>query len=453
METIYTLLASLAGFLILIGILVTVHEFGHYYVAKRLGFKVLTFSIGFGKSLWQYRGKEGINYRIGLLPLGGYVEVLDERVHEVKEEDRHREFNAQPLWKRFAMVAAGPAANILLAILLYWGIYMAGVSALQPFLGAPEEKTPFAEAGIERGDRLLTIDNTPVYSIHDAVEKLIDHLGDGKAQLLVERNGKERELTLDLGAPLQINAEEDFLGELGFSLYMPKLEPRIDQLVEGALAERLGLKPEDLILKLGAVEIEEQREIAPALAQLREEGKESITLEVLRKDEVITLVAPYHGEEQLGVIIAANEQFIEELNALYTLQKYPPWESFKFSLSKTYDGSLMVWRFIYRMIKQEIHINTMAGPVTIANVAGSQLRSGWIDFIELLALFSINIGMLNLLPIPVLDGGRLVGFMIEAVVGRDRIPESLGRMTLSFGLFLLFLFMVTVLYIDLTRWF
>lgn len=451
---------STFGFLLLMGVLVTIHEFGHFYMARRLGFKVLTFSIGFGKSLWRRKGKDGVEYRIGLIPLGGYVAMLDDRVHKVRPEEQHLAFNSKPIWKRAAVIAAGPLINLVFAVIVLTGLYLYGLPAFKAKIDTPPANTAMATAGFERGDLILSVDGRSVRTYEEAIYRLIEYLDDGVAEVGLERNGEQLTHTIDIGEPLKLNANQYFDEKLGLRLYMPELPAVVGVLVPGGAGEEAGLMLGDQIIELAGLKVRNWNELLRALQTLGAEDAEALDLDirVVREEKEVEL--PLHlardaaGDFKLGVGISEIPASVEEeIRALQTLQKFGPIKALQMATLETYNNSLMIFKFIGRMIKGQVHLNTMAGPVSIADIAGKTLDAGWVYFIKLLALFSVNLGVLNLLPIPVLDGGRLVGLLIEKVVGKDRIPEKLSIMTLQIGALLLFLFMAVVIFYDVTKWF
>ncbi len=457
MEWIVGIFYSLFGFLLLMGVLVTIHEFGHYYVARKLGFKVLTFSIGFGKTIWQRHGADGVNYRIGMIPLGGYVEMLDERLHQVNSEEMGQTFNAQPLWKRAAVVIAGPGANLLLAFLLLWGLYMTGIPSYKAYIDQPDVGTPFATAGLEAGDLITSVDGSTIVTIGDLGEKLIEHLGDGRAEIEYLRNGSYNVGVIELEGPLRLEAKTDLNAELGFRLYLPKIPPLVGAVIPNGVADRAGVKAGDMMHSLGGVPITEWNDIPRTLNQLiaaeEFEGVLSVERNGVLYESPYRLEADDEGRYLLGIQSEITDELRQEMQSLLVDQKYNPLAALRLAAEKTYEGSLFLFKIIYRMIKGEVHLNMMAGPLTIADIAGKSIKMGVVQFIHLLALLSINIGMINLLPLPILDGGRLVGFAIEGLVGRDRIPKRLAEMTMQLGFFFIIGFMLLVLYFDVTRWF
>lgn len=440
---------SIGGFIILMGILVTIHEYGHFWVARKLGFAVTKFGIGFGKNIWSRQGKDGIEYAIGILPLGGYVLFVDD------EKDHEGPLNGMPfkagkIWQKTAVVAAGPLANILLAIVLLWGLFMYGVPAYKPYIEVTEQNAPFAEAGLKSGDLIVSVDGSQVNSFEMMMQKMIEHLDDGQAEIIYERDGRTRQAVLDIGGALQLDAKTNLYQELGVGLYLPPLPPIIGTIVDNSGAANSGLAVGDLITSVAGQPVQEWRDLLKVVSTLK--TGEAINIEVLRNHQVqtfsMTPLADESGQLKLG--IAVNSDVYKNL---VTKERLGPIDAFGAAITKTVDDGAMIFKFIGRMIKGDFHINTMAGPVSIANIAGQALASGLVFFIQLTALFSINIGLLNLLPIPILDGGRLVGFGIEKLMGKHQFPDSVKMNVLHIGAAMVFIFMAIVIGYDVIRWF
>lgn len=440
---------SIGGFIILMGLLVTIHEYGHFWVARKLGFAVTKFSIGFGKNIWSRQGKDGIEYAIGMIPLGGYVAFVDDE-KDYSGPLNGMSFKQGQIWQKTAVVAAGPLANILLAIVLLWGLFMYGVPAYKPYIEVAEQNTPFAEAGLKSGDLIVSVDGSKVNSFEMMMQKMIEHLDDGQAEIIYERNSKTRQTILDIGGALQLDAKTNLYKELGVSLYLPPLPPVIDVIVANGGAANSGLAVGDLITSIAGTPVDEWRDLLKVVSSLK--AGEAINVEVLRNHQVQTFImTPLTDESgQLKLGIAVNSEIYKNL---VTKERLGPIDAFGAAITKTVDDGAMIFKFIGRMIKGDFHINTMAGPVSIANIAGQALASGLIFFVQLAALFSINIGLLNLLPIPVLDGGRLVGFGIEKIMGKHQFPDSIKIKVLQIGAAMMFIFMAIVIGYDVVRWF
>lgn len=441
---------SIGGFIILMGILVTIHEYGHFYVARKLGFAVTKFSVGFGKNIWSRKGKDGIEYAVGMIPLGGYVAFVDD------SEEYNGPLNGMPfkegkIWQKTAVVAAGPLANILLAILLLWGLFMYGVPAYKPYVEVTEQSSPFAEAGIKSGDLILSVDGDKVHSFELMMQKMIEYLDDGQAEIVYDRDGSTRQTLLDIGGALQLDAKTNLYKELGVSLYVPPIDPVIGVLVEKGAAFNSGLAVDDLIIAVAGQPIEDWRELLEMTATLK--ANEPVDVEVVRNSQQMIFTITPQVDEDGRVRFGIGAQNTDVYQKMITKERLGPIDAFGEAIVKTVNDGAMIFKFIGRMIKGDYHINTMAGPVSIANIAGQALASGLVFFVQLTALFSINIGLLNLLPIPVLDGGRLVGFGIEKLMGKHQFSDSIKTKVLQLGAAVMFVFMAIVIGYDVVRWF
>lgn len=451
---------SVFGFLILMGVLVTLHEFGHFYAAKKLGFKVLTFSIGFGKRVWSRTGKDGVEYRIGLIPLGGYVGFLDDRAHDVKAEELDQTFNAKPVWKRAVVIAAGPIVNLVFAVILLFGLYLYGMPAFKAKIDTPLPNSALSISGFERGDEIVSIEGRQIRTFDDMVMGFVEHLNDGVATIEVMRNGRVTQLEINMDEPLRLNANDRIDKKLGISLYMPLIPAKVAQLTENGVAITAGVQKGDIITRINERDINSWPDLLYVMSELDLQDKDALDLEIFvdRAGETILLPAVTtrgeNGRFLLGLGVGQlTPEIEEEIESMKTLQKYPLFEAMRYAVLDAYQNSLLIFKFIGRMVTGEVHPNMMAGPVTIADAAGKKLDAGWVYFIQLMALFSVNLGILNLLPIPVLDGGRLVGLGIEATVGKNKIPASLSMRIMQIGGLFLFMFMAFVIFYDIMKWF
>lgn len=451
---------SAFGFLILMGVLVTIHEFGHFYAGKKLGFKILTFSIGFGKKLWSRVGKDGVEYRIGLIPLGGYVGFLDERAHDVPPSELSQTFNAKPIWKRAVVIAAGPLVNLVFAIILLFGLYLYGMPAFKAKVDTPLPHSVMEKAGFQRGDEVIAVEGRSIRTYDDMMMAFIEHLNDGRATVDVNREGRVHTLDVEMESPLRLNANQKLEQVLGLSLYLPMIPATIEMVADDSVAKSVGIVKGDEIVAVNGQSISNRYEFLSLMSSYEQQKIDLLPLQITinRQGQLLDISLTINrGDNQrflLGVMLGAlTPEIAAEFEAMKTLQKYPILDAFSYALTDTYHNGLLIFKFIGRIITGEVHLNMMAGPVTIADAAGKTLKAGWVYFIQLMALFSVNLGILNLLPIPVLDGGRLVGLGIEAVAGRDRIPAKFSMMVMQLGALFLFIFMAFVILYDITKWF
>ncbi len=454
------LVQSLLGFLLAMGILVAVHEYGHFYVARRLGVKVLVFSLGFGRLLWRHIGKDGVEYRLSLIPLGGYVRMLDEREGEVAEAERRFAFNNQALWKRAAIVAAGPFYNFVLGFLFFYVVLLFGYQDLRPEV-APTANSPLAIAGLQKGDLITSIDQKPVLTMTQATTAFVEALGDGEAEIVVERKGQPLRYHLQLGQPLEISGQTDLYGLLGLYLNIPSLPAVIGGVVPDGPADLAGLKPNDKIIEINGQLIDGWRELYNTTRALVADQPVEVRVRRSQGETVTLSVTPTYSKTQNAVIMGIeaqqDEQFIADSQAAFErltlIEHYNPLQAIGVAAYKVYDNSLLIFRMIGRLFTGQVKLSAMGGPITIADVSGKVLASGFVNFMYWLGILSVNLAVMNLLPVPVLDGGRLVGYAIEAIVGKGRIPAVLSTLTLQLGLVFILFFMSIVIFYEILRQF
>jgi len=450
------LLIALPAFLLTIGILVTVHEFGHFWVARKLGIKVLRFSVGFGKPLWTYVSpKDQTEYVIAALPLGGYVKMLDEREGEVPPEELHLAFNRQTVWKRLAVVAAGPIANFLLAILIYWVVFgVTGNPAMYPLV-KPLPNTPAALAGFRPGDKIIQINGQPVSTFEESAMTLVESfLQDKTLQVQVEtQGGGAAERRLDLTEVALFKEENDVLSKVGLEPWAPKLDLMLGQIVPGSPAEKAGLQPKDKVL---AVDGNKPESADAFVKYIQQHADKPITLQIERAsgltDITVTPALKEKDGKQVGQVGAGVGEVVppEVIATLQFKQRLGPIDSFTKSVQKTWQMSVVTLKLMGRMLTGEVSLKNISGPVTIAKYSGETASAGLPYYLGFLAVVSISLGILNFMPIPMLDGGHLLYYVIEIVKGSPVSPrfEEYG---LRFGMAVVGCIMVLALYNDIMR--
>lgn len=451
------ILLSIAAFIVAIGVLVTVHEYGHYRVARWCGVRVLRFSVGFGRPLWKRTyGADRTEWVIAAIPLGGYVKMLDEREGEVDAAEAHRAFNRQSVGRRAAIVAAGPAVNIALAAVAYSVMFMIGVQGAVPRLGEIAEGSPAAEAGFERGDLILAVDGIDAPSWSEARLTLLDRGLDGdrdRIPLTVRTaDGYETERRLDISGVSLREDGVDPIRTLGFQPWLPDMPPRITSVMEDSAAAEAGLKAGDVVVRAGDTRI---RAWSDWVAHVQARPGEAIPLVIERDGERIDLeVTPSAVEAdggRVGQIGARGPQLSEEQREqMYTTVRYGPIDSVIQGTVKTWDMSTLTVRVLTGLVTGSAALSNISGPVSIAQYAGQSAQVGLATFLGFLALISVSIGLLNLLPIPVLDGGHLLYYAVEAVKGSP-VSERVQVMGQQLGLVLLFALMTLALYNDFVR--
>ncbi|WP_116812927.1 RIP metalloprotease RseP [Steroidobacter cummioxidans] len=453
-------LISAVGFLIAIGILVSVHEFGHYWVARRLGIKVLRFSIGFGKPLWRHvgRDRDQVEYVIAAIPLGGYVRLLDEREGDVPEQDVQRAFTRQPVWKRIAVLLAGPVFNLIFAVFLYWILFTAGVPAPRSIVGEVTPNSIAAQAGLRYEDHIIAVDGRPTDTWEQATLGIIDDLtDDGRIHLRVRGvDGSERDLTLDAGnRSRELTQPDALMPGLGFDIWQPKVPAVVASVIDDSAAARVGLQTGDEILKVDEQPI---GDFSQLVALVKPNPGRDVTLEIRRDGQTLsvplTIGESTAGGKSIGLIGVVPENKPMKTGRTYedmvALQKYGVFAAVGQAATKTWDTSVFTLRIVGRIVTGNVSMKAISGPISIAETAGFAIRQGWRFFFGILALISISLGVLNLLPIPILDGGQIVYQLAELVKGRP-VSERALQLGHSIGIVMLILMMTLAFYNDIVR--
>lgn len=450
MDMLYTISITLAT----LAVLVAVHEFGHFWVARRCGVKVLRFSIGFGTRLLRWTDRQGTEYSLSAIPLGGYVKMLDEREGEVAPEELERAFNRKPVGQRIAIVSAGPLANFLLAIVAYWALFMAGESGYAPVIGEVEAGSIADVAGLEAGQEIVAVDGRETPTWQALSFRLLDRIGDtGTIEFAVRYPDStmvyESQGTLDRW--LAGDEQPDLFGGLGLAMYTPAVPPVVGQVVEGGAADRIGMQPGDLVISADGVEMSLWMDWVD---YVRERPGQAIELRFQRAGELLSAqIVPEPIEDESGATIGRVGVAVE-------LPEMPPELLRRFdrgpvqalgaSLERTGELVAFTLSSIKKMLVGLISPKNLSGPITIAKVATASAKSGLEAYISFLALLSVSLGVLNLLPIPVLDGGHLLFYFAELLAGRP-VPEKIQALGYQVGLFLVLGIMILALYNDFSR--
>lgn len=451
-----TFLTSLLAFAVAIGILVTVHEYGHFLAARLMGVKVLRFSVGFGRPLWKrYFGPDRSEFVIAALPLGGYVKMLDEREGPVADAELSRAFNRKGLGARTFVVAAGPLANFLLAIVLYSAMFMIGVGGIRPVIGEVSPESPAAEAGLERGQEIVRVDGRPVVDWEQANLRLLDHAVRGQTVTVVVQgeDGRERERTLDLRDRQTLLGEGQFLAKLGLQPYRPALEPLIGTVEPRSAADAAGLQPGDRVVAAAGNEVADWNHWVEIV---RSHPGEALAVTVERAGRTrelrMTPEAVERDGETMGRIGAGVETNQPAARKLAVVIRQGPLSAAVSGLERTWNVSTLTVGILWRMLTGEASVKNISGPVTIAEFAGVSALIGISTFLGFLGLVSVSLGIVNLLPIPMLDGGHLLFYAVEAAKGSP-VSERTQMIGQQIGLLAIAGLMTLALYNDLTRLF
>lgn len=451
-----TILSYLLAFLVAIGVLVAVHEFGHFWMARRLGIRVLRFSIGFGKVLWSRKGADGTQYAFSAIPLGGYVKLLDEREGPVEAAQLSAAYSRKPPWQRILVLLAGPFANFLFAVLAYWVLFVAGVPALKPVIGEVTPDSIAAHAGLHVGDQIVGVGDEEVTSREGAVLEILDRVMSGDpVRVAVRAAGAGRAVTLDVSADRRRALTEPgaLLPGLGFDFWYPTIPAVVGKVMPDSPAARAGLKVGDGIVAVDG------RPVAdfPALVQrVQPSPGKSLTFSIERRGARMDVPIEVEGQREggrlvgrIGVQPAAGSPVPDDMR---TREHYGPVDAAGRAVVKTWSMSTLTVRMIWNVITGDVSVKNLSGPINIAEYAGFSARQGILSFLSFLAVVSVSLFVLNLLPIPILDGGQIVYQLVELVKGRP-LSERAQAVGQQIGILLLLVLMSFAFYNDLSRLF
>jgi regulator of sigma E protease len=451
------ILGPIFWLIVALGLLVTFHEFGHYWVARRCGVRVLRFSVGFGNALWSRTARDGTEYRLAAIPLGGYVKMLDEREGPVPVEQKDQTFNRKPVGQRIAIVAAGPIFNLIFALAAFWLMYVVGIPETRPVLDAPEGMA--AEAGLRENDLIIEVDGRPVETWTHTLLRLIPPALDRRPiQITAESlDGSLRSVTLPLNRLGADFNEEDTLEFLGLNPWRLDLPPVIGEVSSGSAAERAGLNAGDRLLAINDQSVEGWRDISRLIPDqaIAEDGSiRPLTLRLARdgRDWTVELLpAMNEGRPIVGIVgPAADEATRQRYARSFTVLQYGPLEAIGQSLQETVDLTAATLGILGRMLTGKASLNNLSGPITIAQMADSSARLGFSRFLFFLGLISLSLAIINLLPIPMLDGGHLLFYFIEILKGSP-VSEHAQAVGQYVGLALVVGLMSLAIFNDILR--
>lgn len=449
-----TLITTLLAFIVALGSLVTLHELGHYLVARLCGVKVLRFSVGMGKVVYSRKfGRDQTEWAISALPLGGYVKMLDSRDPDtgvLTQDEMAREFTRQSVWRRMAIIAAGPLANFLVAIVLYAGLFMHGIEEPSSKIGVVAGQSTAYLAGLRTGDTVHSVNGSDVASWSELRWELMQAALDKQAARIEVRRPDRgvQEATIAAASLAELDLEGDVLGKLGLVLARPA--PVLGKIMPGGAAERAGLQPGDLILAIDDKPMTDGIAVIETL--MASPGK---TLQVLlrRHGQDLSVPVTPEGEAGKGSQAAVTVGKIKAEIALtpdMIVVASGPFQAVGKGAVKVWDTSIMSLKMLGKMFTGEVSLKNVTGPITIADYAGQTARIGLVSYLSFIAFISISLGVMNLLPIPVLDGGHLLYYSLEVLTGRP-LPERVGEIAQRLGFGLLLTLMVLAVFNDVLR--
>lgn len=447
-----SILWNLAAFIIALGVLITVHEFGHFWVARRCGVRVERFSIGFGKALWRRTDKSGTEYVIALIPLGGYVKMLDERAEPVAPELRHYAFNNKTVGQRAAIIAAGPIANFLFAIFAYWLVFIIGVPGVRPVVGEITPNSIAAQAQIQPGTELKAVDGieTPDW---DAVRlQLVSKIGDEHTILSVAQFGsnQRQDKTLDLRHWAFEPDKEDPVSSLGMRPRGPQIEPVLSEVQVNSAASKAGLQAGDRIVKVNGQSLTQWMTF---VTLVRDNPDKPLALDIERQGSSLSLTLTPDSKQVNGKaegFAGVVPKVIPLPDEYKTVRQYGPFSAILEASNKTWQLMKLTVSMLGKLITGDVKLNNLSGPISIAQGAGMSAEFGIIYYLMFLALISVNLGIINLFPLPVLDGGHLLFLAIEKLKGGP-VSERVQDFSYRIGSILLVLLMGLALFNDFSR--
>lgn len=443
---------NIGAFIVALGLLVAVHEFGHFWVARRCGVKVERFSIGFGKAIWRRLGKDGTEYVLALIPLGGYVKMLDGRVDELKPGEEAQAFNHKSVWARMAIVAAGPMANFVFALFAFWLMFMIGVPSVKPVVGEVRPASIVAEAGILPGMEIVGVGGEETGDWESVTYALISHLGDDSVQLKLKAANTSYAVdkTLQLAGWKFDPDKESPIGSLGIVPLGGKVLPVVEAVVPSSASEKAGLQIGD---RIKGVDGEAITEWAQFVERVQQSPAQPLQVTVERGGSEMILILTPDGKKvkgQLVGFVGLSPQLVPLPDEYRTLLQYGPLQALWHGVQKTWSLITLTFDMIGKLIGGIVSLDNLSGPISIAKGAGSSADYGLVYFLGFLALISVNLGIINLFPLPVLDGGHLVYFLIEAITGKP-VSEKIQEVGFRIGAAILMLLMGIALFNDFAR--
>ncbi|MGJ8693302.1 MAG: sigma E protease regulator RseP [Thalassotalea sp.] len=444
---------NISAFIVAIGVLVTFHEYGHFWVARKCGVKVERFSIGFGKPLWKKKDRFGTEFVLAAIPLGGYVKMLDERVDEVAPEDKDKTFNSKSVYQRIAIIAAGPMANFLLAFVAFYFAFLIGSPAVKPVIGKIIPASIAEQAQLPSGHQIIEVAGRTVFTWQDVNLALVTQIGNAQVNVKTKSfdSQYQHKSTLDLSAWQYQPEDGSALTSLGITPFYPKGTCRISAVSPNSAADLAGMMPDDIIHSLNG---ERQNQYCEDFTkQIQSLPEQNVVLLVERngaeKELMVKLDVSERNGQKIGLLGVGIAREAWPENHRFEL-KYGFFESIEKSLNKTWNVTVSSFEMIGKLITGNISAKNLSGPIGIAQGAGNSAGVGFVYFLGFIAFFSINLGLFNLLPLPVLDGGHLLYYLIELLTGKP-VPEKFQEIGFKFGAIALLSLMAFAILNDISR--
>lgn len=444
---------NLLSFIVALGVLITVHEFGHFWVARKNGVLVKRFSIGFGKALLSWRDKQGTEFVIAAIPLGGYVRMLDERVDPVLPQFKDLAFNHKTVWQRMAIIAAGPAANFIFAVFALWLMYMLGVQTMRPVVASVAPQSIAAQAGITPQQQIISVNQHNATDASSVNLLLVEQIGSNSITLGLQDvvTQQQRSVTLNT-TDWQFDPEkQSVFDSLGLNLARPQALTEIAQVAPDSAAERAGLQVNDKIIRIDGTDITQWTQLQALISNAAEQ---QLSVEVERSGAVLsinvtpTLLVTADGFSQ-GVLGITPKVSDWPEGVLYTRQ-YGVIDAFGAGAAHTWQFIRLSVSMIGKLLTGDVSVKHLSGPISIAQGAGTTASLGLVAFLSFLALISVNLGVINLLPLPVLDGGHLMYMLVELIRGKP-VSEKTQETGFRFGALILLMLMGIALLNDISR--
>jgi regulator of sigma E protease len=450
---VFDLIWNIVFFIIGLSILIAFHEYGHFWTARKFGVIVQVFKIGFGQSIWKKVGRDGVSYEIGSIPLGGYVKMLDSRNEEVSVEQQPYAFDKQTVGKRAAILLAGPLANFLLAIFIFWIMFMIGKNELIPKVGDVSENSPFAYAGISSGDQITGINGKAVKTWQDFFLEALNLVGTkDKIAVEIKRSTESKVVKIvDVLSWKDNDGTPDILDSFGFTVYKPSLLSEIDRVEELGPADRAGVKVGDQLLTIDGHDVSKWTDLVQIVS---ERPKKMIELTLMREGAKLSVsfeLGEKKRRDNIVGVIGLGPKVSEAFLANFQLVQYGVFDAFQHGIIRTVELIELSWSMLGKLFTGLLSIKNLAGPASIADGAGTNAKLGFAYFLGFLGMISVNLGFVNLLPIPMLDGGHLVFLGIEKIKG-STLSDKVQETALKIGFGIVVTIMLIAVMNDISRY-